>query len=466
MLYSVCMKIQTIEERLGPKYNELVEELKQRLPAAYVSKTQSAVVSEICKKYSVGEVHVRTKILPQLNLKPPAKERPKTSYSLIKLTDEEAARIVECYEAGLSAQKIFDAKILGDRTPSLSTINNILKKKSAKYKERNSGKGKISKEVGEKILALQKEGKTNEEISAHLKQEGSDVSVTSVGIFISASGIDNSQGKTEDEKFLIYNEYIELGLDGAYESLKASFSKLSKATIHRIAREVIDTYNLPERDNSDSYRTYTLNKDYFEKIDTEDKAYFLGWLATDGNIHKNTVSIEISRQDEAILRELSKFIGSNKPAYYSTHTDKRTGVVCESAKIALFSRKMVEDLRKYGIVPAKSLNLNVDLTQISQELHRHFWRGAIDGDGWTYGSGKGGKHKIELGFCGSLEMMKKFCDYLKVTLNIHETITPDHSIWKIVIDSEPKAAIALKHFYENASIALARKLADAAKAQQ
>jgi len=50
---------------------------------------------------------------------------------------------------------------------------------------------------------------------------------------------------------------------------------------------------------------YSFNEDYFEKIDTEDKAYFLGFIVADGSV--NEVRLNISQKEPDILYEFEKF---------------------------------------------------------------------------------------------------------------------------------------------------------------
>lgn len=67
---------------------------------------------------------------------------------------------------------------------------------------------------------------------------------------------------------------------------------------------------------------YTFNKDYFERIDSKDKAYFLGLLYADGcnsisaTQGQCTIVINLHEKDRSILDIFNKYIGSNKPLSY------------------------------------------------------------------------------------------------------------------------------------------------------
>ena len=66
---------------------------------------------------------------------------------------------------------------------------------------------------------------------------------------------------------------------------------------------------------SETNRKYTLNQHYFDKIDSEEKAYFLGFLYADGcNCqHVGLTSMSLQECDKLILERFAKAIGSNRP---------------------------------------------------------------------------------------------------------------------------------------------------------
>jgi hypothetical protein len=124
---------------------------------------------------------------------------------------------------------------------------------------------------------------------------------------------------------------------------------------------------------------YALDRDFFEKIDTEEKAYILGLLSADGSVHKNgyQVTLALKVEDEHILHDIKRAMKSD-----ATIADKGPGGFPGSGprKLVTFnSTKIVSDLAKLGIVPRKSLTLRYPC--IPSKLERHFARGSFDGDG-------------------------------------------------------------------------------------
>lgn len=131
---------------------------------------------------------------------------------------------------------------------------------------------------------------------------------------------------------------------------------------------------------------YSINERYFEKIDTEEKAYWLGFIAADGCVQegksKYRLSIELSIKDRGHLEKLAKAIDFSGPIYYNK---KHKQIYKNEAKIFLCdflgitSKRMVLDLVKHGITQRKSKTIKPP--NIQKKLYKHWIRGYFDGDG-------------------------------------------------------------------------------------
>lgn len=127
-----------------------------------------------------------------------------------------------------------------------------------------------------------------------------------------------------------------------------------------------------------SYTIYEVDENYFEIINTKDRAYFLGLMYADGNnfrsdqLHK--ISITMHKKDKYILDTFQKYLKSNYPIYSYLSRN--------AVGLHIPNRKMSEDLLKLGCIPRKSLILEFPKkTKIPDRLIRHFLRGYFDGDG-------------------------------------------------------------------------------------
>lgn len=121
-----------------------------------------------------------------------------------------------------------------------------------------------------------------------------------------------------------------------------------------------------------------VNDHIFDTIDTEEKAYWLGFMYADGNIYKynQSWSIELTLQEQDVehLKKYARFIGySGEPKYRES---------TKAYRVSTGSRRMAEQLAQKGCVPRKSLILTFPTYDIvPSELMRHFIRGYFDGDG-------------------------------------------------------------------------------------
>lgn len=159
---------------------------------------------------------------------------------------------------------------------------------------------------------------------------------------------------------------------------------------------------------------------FFEKIDTEEKAYILGFVYADGCISKNTFSIKLSIKDEDFLINIKNTL---KSEHKIIHTINKNGwgIGNESCSLSIVSKKMVNDLLNDGVFYNKSNILEFPSSSIVPEnLLHHFIRGYFDGDGSVY--------KATYAVGASFEGTKMFLDKLMNVL--HEKIGTNSSVQK------------------------------------
>lgn len=127
------------------------------------------------------------------------------------------------------------------------------------------------------------------------------------------------------------------------------------------------------------------NKDYFETIDTEEKAYFLGFLMADGCISSSHVNYHIKlglqEKDIDVIKALLVAIGSKNAISKVT---KGEHIGCS---VSLSCKKMFYDLVAHGFLEHKSGNEIIPNT-IPDNLVHHFIRGYFDGDGCASKEGR------------------------------------------------------------------------------
>jgi hypothetical protein len=125
-------------------------------------------------------------------------------------------------------------------------------------------------------------------------------------------------------------------------------------------------------------RKYKMNEEYFDNIQTEEQAYFLGLLLADGhnNVKDGVILIDLQETDINILEKLTALIQPDKPIKNYENKYAKLG----RNRVALASRYMSNTLLKFEMVQNKSENL-VFTNNIPTELLHHFVRGYFDGNG-------------------------------------------------------------------------------------
>jgi hypothetical protein len=174
------------------------------------------------------------------------------------------------------------------------------------------------------------------------------------------------------------------------------------------------------KDMSESRIIYNFNINYFEKIDSHEKAYWLGFLYADGNVHKNMMQIGLSKKDVKILKIFRKHLSSNHPFYLDNskgYNKNGKNVI----KFCIRSMKFVKDLINLGCIPKKSLVLTFPtVQQVPEEFINSFILGYFDGDGSI--STKNKKHKQKFSWKLQMVSTKHFLEGVRARIsNITKT---------------------------------------------
>ncbi|MEW9124118.1 MAG: hypothetical protein AB2421_15515 [Thermotaleaceae bacterium] len=152
--------------------------------------------------------------------------------------------------------------------------------------------------------------------------------------------------------------------------------------------------------------------DYFDIIDTEDKAYFLGLLVADGCVRENySIHLVLQREDADAVLGFSMYIGA-EGKYKYTNNNEDFPTWKKTYGVRLKSKYMYQSLLNLGVKPRKS-GQEV-MPDIPSHLIPHFIRGYFDGDGVT----SVGPSKKCSGFCGSKDMLASIQKYLGTNLTI------------------------------------------------
>lgn len=222
-------------------------------------------------------------------------------------------------------------------------------------------------------------------------------------------------GIKRNEDFIPMKDKTKIILDNAkifiekYNDGK-SIRQIAKETntCHATIKKIFSISNYIPKDRSNAHRTYKLNETYFDTIDTNDKAYFLGFIFADGFVYRGRnnfeLGIHIHPKDISFLNLFKEKIESASPIII----DKNGYAV-----FRLYSQHLFEQLVSKGCVERKSLVLRFpSLNIIPKHLLSHFVRGYFDGDGTIKRCAKY-LRTIQVGFVSSIP----FISELNIVLN-------------------------------------------------
>lgn len=191
-----------------------------------------------------------------------------------------------------------------------------------------------------------------------------------------------------------------------YEKLKLTFEKLG-----------INNVSSAKRQNPN------LKEDYFKKIDSEEKAYWIGWLITDGCVTEkdHSISISLQEQDSYILTKFSEDLGLEDKVKIFNKKYKRFYFCC---------KEIANDLKQYGIIQNKTFTVSIPI--IPEHLYPSLLRGCIDGDGSILLYNTRGKYEAELQFTGNYECVKRFNEIVSALTGIKpKNIIENRSIYRV-----------------------------------
>lgn len=196
---------------------------------------------------------------------------------------------------------------------------------------------------------------------------------------------------------------------------------------------------------------YKYNKKFFSKIDTEERAYWAGFIAADGNIRKDFLKmrIELNIQDFHHLEKFRESIEGNNPIKESIRKNNH------SCYIDVNCKQLCEDLNILGITPKKSLTLQINMELIPEELQHHFIRGYFDGDGSInyYTRAYYGYKEWELSFIST----EYFLNQILKSLNKERTLFSCGNNYRFCFKGKEDIKDVLKYMYHDATIYLDRK---------
>jgi hypothetical protein len=147
-------------------------------------------------------------------------------------------------------------------------------------------------------------------------------------------------------------------------------------------------------------RKYNLNENYFEKVNTQNKSYVLGFIYADGSVYENYLSIRLSKKDIEILNFIKKELEYGGKIRTYQVNDKYY------VDLTICSNKIIGDLFKLGIIRNKTY-LSKKLPLYEKKYEWDLLRGFFDGDGSIYSTTKRGRTEYTICFSNNISVLNQ-----------------------------------------------------------
>lgn len=251
-----------------------------------------------------------------------------------------------------------------------------------------------------------------------------------------------------------------------YDYLKDNYYEMSTKEISEYLNRTPSAIQLKAQRLGMKKYPYSCNYNFFEVIDTEEKAYWLGFLTADGWINQNqktgsgTTGVELQYGDIEHLRKFNKSLNGNYKI-----TDRWRSCPISSSNpykknhscvLRIFSRIMYQSLVKLGFTNNKSFDGYIP--DIPINLQHHYIRGYFDGNGTICVS----NNRLDVRFCTASMKLKdgliKVCLNNNIKLEDYQSVNENGIIvyYPEAISVNNKIAL-LDYMYKDATIYLDRK---------
>ena len=248
-----------------------------------------------------------------------------------------------------------------------------------------------------------------------------------------------------DDKSFIIKSY----LNGLSTVKISKIINMSPSSI----RNILIKNGVTLRSNKINSKKYDIDENYFENINSPQKAYWLGFIYADGYVTKNKVGITLNKDDIDHLYKFKESLNSSYPVHvYKSNSNWSKGEYC---RILITNDKIVNDLIRLGVLRNKS-NVLEPPKYVPDKLINDFIRGYFDGDGCLSKNG----NSFYFSLIGTPNFINWIIDYFKNILKIEcKNISKRHDN-DIVVSCKyfgESCFLIINLLYKNADIYLKRK---------
>ena len=252
--------------------------------------------------------------------------------------------------------------------------------------------------------------------------------------------------KIEGQKFIL----TDFGKEILIQDYNLGYTQLKLCRKFGVSEDVIRRW-MQENNIATRTRKYSLNENYFVKINSPECAYWVGFLSADGWISKRgELTLELQEQDYDHVEKFKKAIGSSAPIRIV-----KCGEFKQFAhyRIYIRNKKMAADLNTYNIVPNKSLIFVPK--NIPKDLFKYWVIGYMDGNGCVFLS----KNRIKISFTGTYETLSIIKKFFQSNSQIGKEHRCENNTYSFTLEVTKSEHFLSEINYKNLPFALERKKA-------
>jgi DNA-binding transcriptional regulator WhiA len=238
-----------------------------------------------------------------------------------------------------------------------------------------------------------------------------------------------------------------------YSELKPKVYKLFESGLNctqiantlGIFRKTVSKWLKEKGYNYSKVNKASINSFIFNKIDTEEKAYWLGFIFADGYVSSETkFELSLGLKDLEHLEKFKTFLNYKGKIYI----DYKVG----RCRLMFQDSQIVKDLKIIGCINNKSLVLEFPI--LDEILQNHFIRGYFDGDGYISKPEK----SILISIVSTKQFLFKIHNIVQLPVDNIKHRNPKHSkeVFTNMISGKNARNLCL-FMYNNSNIYLERK---------
>lgn len=216
----------------------------------------------------------------------------------------------------------------------------------------------------------------------------------------------------------------------------------------------------------------TNNNIDFSIIDSELKAYLIGFFYADATLTDYCITVRLSIKDIDYVEKIAKLV--NKPTFVKDIKNKN-GKIYKCSGFHICNKNSVDSLREIGFIKNKTYQIDdIVFNNIPDDFKRHFVRGFLDGDGTIFFSKwKDKKHdwnvnpRCSVGFVSyNNKILESIKDWLQKNLDLEdkdiksdnfEDIKKKDRYWRLIYSGNRISKKILDLLYDNSTIYMDRK---------